>query len=78
MKTKQPSTTLSTRQIEVLKGFSKGETSKETAERLGISARTVETYRERSMRAMNARTSAEALTRTMQQGILNAPPRSDK
>jgi DNA-binding NarL/FixJ family response regulator len=68
MKTK--TTNLSNRQTQVLQGVSAGETSKETAKRLSISSRTVESYREEIMRAMRAKNSSEACALALKRGVL--------
>lgn len=78
MKTKQPTITLSPRETDVLLGVQRGETSWETAKRLQISPRTVETYRERSMRHLGAKNSTQACFRALELGLLKPRPKHDK
>jgi FixJ family two-component response regulator len=59
---------LTTREREVLARLVIGETNKEIARYLGLSARTVEGYRAGIMRKVGARTAAELLRRVYSQG----------
>ena len=59
---------LTNREREVLARIAVGETNKETARRLGLSARTVEGYRASIMRKVGARNAAELLRRVFRQG----------
>jgi FixJ family two-component response regulator len=58
---------LSVREAEVLEAIAFGETTKETARRLGLSARTVEGYRANIMRKTGARNSADLVLRVLAQ-----------
>jgi DNA-binding NarL/FixJ family response regulator len=61
---------LSDREQEVLQLIAQGQTSKEVAARLNLSARTVETYRVRMKRKLNARNIAELLKLAREQKLL--------
>jgi DNA-binding NarL/FixJ family response regulator len=62
---------LSEREGEVLRLIVRGHTSKEMAESLGISPRTLETYRARAMSKLGLRTRAELVRYAMHCGWLN-------
>lgn len=65
---------LTPREREVLAGIAAGETSRAIAERLGLSPRTVETYRESLGRKLDIKTVA-ALTRfALEAGLVRAEP----
>ena len=59
---------LTGREREVLARIAVGETNKEAARRLGLSARTIEGYRASIMRKVGARNAAELLRRVFSQG----------
>ena len=59
---------LTGREREVLARIAFGETNKETARQLGLSARTVEGYRANIMKKVGARNAAELLRRVFSQG----------
>lgn len=59
---------LTSREREVLARIAAGETNKEAARRLGLSARTIEGYRASIMRKVGARNAAELLRRVFMQG----------
>jgi DNA-binding NarL/FixJ family response regulator len=65
---------LTAREREVLALVAKGLTSRQLASRLGISARTVETHRQRLMRKTGARNVAELVRLALSQGFLGAGP----
>jgi two-component system, NarL family, response regulator DegU len=58
------------RETEVLRWVARGKTSKEIASQLKLSARTVETYRVRLKRKLNARNVAELLGRAREEGLI--------
>lgn len=66
---------LSARQLDVLDGACRGETTIETAARLRISVNTVRTHREALLAALDARTIAEAVHHAHEEGLLK-PRRS--
>jgi len=59
---------LTRREREVLARIAVGETNKETARKLGLSARTIEGYRASIMRKVGVRNAAELLRRVLGQG----------
>lgn len=59
---------LTSREREVLQRLAAGETNKEAARHLGLSARTIEGYRASIMRKVGARNAAELLRRVYSQG----------
>ena len=59
---------LTGREREVLARIAVGETNKEAARRLGLSARTIEGYRANIMRKIGAKNAAELLRRVFSQG----------
>ena len=61
---------LSQRETEVLEAVAQGNTSKEVATRLGLSVRTVDTYRVRIKRKLGARNTAELLRHARERGLL--------
>ncbi len=61
---------LSERERQVLQAIAQGSTSKEVASRLKLSVRTVETYRVRLKRKLNARNVAELLKHAREQNLL--------
>ena len=63
-------TTLSERESEVIRLISRGQTSKEMAQRMGLSPRTLETYRARAMSKLNMRTRGDLIRYAMQRGWL--------
>lgn len=65
-----PPVSLSERESEVIRLIARGHTSKEMAEALGISPRTLETYKARAMSKLNLRTRAELIRYAMQSGWL--------
>ena len=68
MKTKP--TNLSQRQTDALLGAIRGETSKETAKRLKLSPRTVESYREEARRLLQAKNTGHACLLAIKRGLL--------
>jgi two-component system nitrate/nitrite response regulator NarL len=65
-----PASLLSAREMDVLRAIAIGKTSKEVAAALELSVRTVETYRVRIKRKLNARNTAELLNKARQQQLL--------
>ena len=63
---------ISIRQYEVLTGIAGGETAKQTAERLGIAACTVEVHRRRLRHRFEAKTTPHLVKLAMEQGALTA------
>jgi DNA-binding NarL/FixJ family response regulator len=63
--------TLTPREREVLGGIAVGETNKAIAARLGISPRTVETYRESLMRKLEIRTVAGLTRLAVEEGLVS-------
>ncbi|MEW6404822.1 MAG: response regulator transcription factor [Chloroflexota bacterium] len=61
---------LSEREQEVLKMVALGHTSAEIAEQLGLSAKTVETYRSRGMEKLGLRTRAALVKFVLQEGLI--------
>lgn len=61
---------VSEREKDVLRRIDQGKTSKEIASELKLSARTVETYRVRVKRKLNARNVADLLKRARQHGLI--------
>jgi DNA-binding CsgD family transcriptional regulator/tetratricopeptide (TPR) repeat protein len=65
-----PPDDLTPRQRETLRGLARGLTSKEIADRLGLSTRTVEMHVGRLLRRLNCRTRPEAIRSAIQRGWL--------
>jgi two-component system response regulator FixJ len=61
---------LTTREAEVLKALLAGETTKSTAGKLGISPKTVETYRARIRAKLRARNTGELVKAALRPGLL--------
>lgn len=61
---------LSRREREVLRFVAEGKTSREIAERLTISSKTVDTYRSRLMHKINVKNVAGVIKFAVQQGII--------
>ena len=70
----EPHTPLSRREREVLSLVAHGFTHREAAERLGVSVKSVETYRSRLANKLNLRTRAEIVRYALLQGILDGTP----
>ena len=62
--------TLSEREAEVVRLIAEGHTSKEMAQALGLSPRTLETYKARAMTKLNLRTRAELIRYALRRGWL--------
>jgi DNA-binding CsgD family transcriptional regulator len=60
---------LTSRESDVLQWMLAGETTKATATRLGISPKTVETYRSRLRAKMNAHNTVELIKLALQAGV---------
>lgn len=65
-----PGVNLSDREVEVIRLIARGHTSKEMAETLGISPRTLETYKARAMSKLNLRTRADLIRYASRSGWL--------
>ncbi len=65
-----PVVSLSEREAEVIRLIARGHTSKEMAETLGISPRTLETYKARAMSKLTLRTRADLIRYAMRSGWL--------
>jgi DNA-binding NarL/FixJ family response regulator len=63
-------TALSERESEVVRLIAEGHTSKEMAQALGLSPRTLETYKARAMSKLNLRTRAELIRYALRRGWL--------
>lgn len=61
---------LSPRELEVLKEIAKGSTTKQIAEDLYVSTRTIETHRVNMMKKLNVKNSAELINKAISMGIL--------
>jgi two-component system response regulator NreC len=66
----RPSSELSPREREVLEMVAAGLTNRETAERLGVSIKTIEGYRARLMRKIGATSRADLVRHAIQLGLL--------
>jgi two-component system response regulator FixJ len=60
---------LTGREVDVLQSMLAGETTKSTATKLGISPKTVETYRARLRAKMNAHNTVELVKLALQAGV---------
>jgi len=65
-----PAVSLSEREAEVIRLIAEGHTSKEMAQTLGLSPRTLETYKARAMSKLNLRTRAELIRYALRCGWL--------
>jgi len=65
-----PAVSLSEREAEVIRLIAEGHTSKEMAQNLGLSPRTLETYKARAMSKLNLRTRAELIRYALRSGWL--------
>lgn len=65
-----PVPVLSEREAEVVRLIAEGHTSKDMARRLGLSPRTLETYKARAMSKLNLRTRAELIRYALRRGWL--------
>lgn len=70
----QEPSTLTEREVEVLRLASEGLTNREIAERLHLSVHTVKTHLRHALDKLHARNRAEAATKAWRQGHLAAPP----
>ncbi|MBT3265533.1 response regulator transcription factor, partial [Candidatus Poribacteria bacterium] len=61
---------LSARESEVLTFVARGHTNRETAEHLGLSVKTIETYRMRLMQKLDLRGRAELVDYAIREGLL--------
>lgn len=69
-----PIAQLSEREREVLVGVAQGHTSAAMADRLGLSVKTVESYRARMMQKLNLRSRADVVRLAMESGLLGTAP----
>lgn len=67
-------TRLSPRQIEVLRFVAEGQSTREIAERLGLSVKTVESHRGALMRRLEARSLADLVRYAMRTGLVGPEP----
>lgn len=65
-----PTVSLSEREVEVIRLVAQGHTSKEMATNLGLSPRTLETYKARAMSKLNLRTRADLIRYALRTGWL--------
>jgi DNA-binding NarL/FixJ family response regulator len=65
-----PAVSLSEREVEVIRLVAQGHTSKEMANNLGLSPRTLETYKARAMSKLNLRTRADLIRYALRSGWL--------
>jgi len=65
-----PIDTLSEREREVLSDVARGYTSKQTADRIGLSVKTVESYRARMMHKLGLKTRADMVRLAVECGLL--------
>lgn len=65
-----PTESLSEREVEVIRLVAQGHTSKEMANNLGLSPRTLETYKARAMSKLNLRSRADLIRYAMRSGWL--------
>jgi DNA-binding NarL/FixJ family response regulator len=68
-----PTASLSEREAEVIRLIAHGHTSREMAQALGLSPRTLETYKARAMSKLNLRTRAELIRYALRSGWLRSP-----
>jgi len=68
-----PLTPLTEREREVLQRIAEGQSTKEIAARLAISARTVETHRANLMRKLDVRSLAQLVRLAIREGLVDAP-----
>ncbi len=67
---RSPLDSLSTREIQVLRGLALGKSNKEIAESYHISTKTIDTYRARLLKKLNLRNNAELTRFAIQNGIV--------
>ncbi|MGB3399803.1 MAG: response regulator transcription factor [Candidatus Deferrimicrobiaceae bacterium] len=67
---RSPLDSLSTREIQVLRGLALGKSNREIAESYHISTKTIDTYRARLLRKLNLRNNAELTRFAIQNGIV--------
>ncbi|HUE75260.1 MAG TPA: response regulator transcription factor [Chloroflexota bacterium] len=65
--------TLTMRERQILELVAIGQTSREIAERLGLSVKTVDNYRTHVLQKLNARNKVEAITIALQRGLIQIP-----
>lgn len=66
-----PADILTARELQVLLGISRGETNAQIAERLAVSAHTVDKHRTNMMRKLNVHSAAELLALAVRDGLLD-------
>jgi DNA-binding NarL/FixJ family response regulator len=66
---------LTARELQVLHGIAAGETSLDLAERLAISAKTVENHRASLMRKLDVHSTASLIMTAIRRGLIDAPGR---
>jgi DNA-binding NarL/FixJ family response regulator len=65
-----PSTTLTSREVEILECIAAGMLTREIAEHLGITLKTVENHKQRLFRKLNVQNQAHAVSIAIRQGVL--------
>jgi DNA-binding CsgD family transcriptional regulator len=65
---------LTPREIEVIKGIGRGETTRETAGAMGISVRTVESHALNAYRKLGVRSRVQLVRLLAQHGLLETDP----
>ena len=70
IKTVEENKKLSSREIEVLKALSTGQSNKEIAKQLGVSPKTIDTHRTSLLRKMNVSSTAALLVNAIKLGLL--------
>lgn len=65
-------TSLTPRELQILFGIARGETNAAMAQRLGISANTVDRHRTNVMRKLNAHSAAELVAIALREGLLDS------
>jgi DNA-binding NarL/FixJ family response regulator len=69
---------LSPRELEVLRGLGQARTVSEISRQLGLSPKTVSTYRTRAIEKLGLRNSAEAMLYAVQHGLVETPTTSHR
>ncbi|MEZ6233505.1 MAG: response regulator transcription factor [Phycisphaerales bacterium] len=71
-----PIDSLSQREREVFEAVARGHTSQAVADRLGLSVKTIESYRARVMQKLGLRSRADVVRLAIDCGVLNADPKA--
>ena len=70
----QSTSALSPREQEVLRLYARGFSLKEIGEQLGLSVKTVDTYKTRIMEKLSLTKKSEVIAYAMKQGLVEMPP----